>query len=110
MPANFSLSGVVSGESFTVTQTGGTYNSKDVVTANAVTASLAPGDFTPGPGKSASNYIFPTSASGAGQITKANATVMVAPYDVTYDGSAHFVTVVSITGREWRDRSDGGDC
>src|SRR5207248_7798969 len=73
--ANFSLTGVVSGESFTVTQTSGTYNSKDVATANTVTASLAPGDFTPGAGTSASNYKLPTSASGAGQITKTNATV-----------------------------------
>src|SRR5205807_3787886 len=37
--ANFSLSGVMTGESFTVTQTVGTYNSKDVATANTVTAS-----------------------------------------------------------------------
>ena len=29
-PANFSLSGLVSGESFTVTQTAGTYNSPNV--------------------------------------------------------------------------------
>src|SRR5205814_5486394 len=32
------------------------------------------------------------------QIDKANAVVVVNPYSVTYDGHAHFATVVSITG------------
>ena len=49
-PANFSLSGLASGESFTVTQTAGTYNSKDVAAATTVTASLSAGNFTAGAG------------------------------------------------------------
>src|SRR5439155_26282259 len=72
--ANFSLTGLVGTDNFTVTQTVGTYNSKDVATANTVTANLSSGDFTPALGTSASNYSFPTSASGAAHITTTNAT------------------------------------
>ena len=49
--ANFSLSGLVETESFTVTQTVGTYNSKDVTAATTVMASLSPSDFTRGRGR-----------------------------------------------------------
>ena len=41
--ANFSLTGRAGVEAISVTQTAGTYNSKDVVTAATVTASLAAG-------------------------------------------------------------------
>src|SRR5438552_6965332 len=98
--ANFSLSALVGMESFTVTQTSGTYNSKDVLTANTVTANLSSGDFAPGAGTLASNYVLPTTASGPRQITKTNATVLVTPYTTattTYDGHPHTATV-SITG------------
>jgi len=74
-PSNFSLSGLIGSESFTVTQTAGTYNSKDVATATTVTASLAAGDFTASPGTLASNYTLPATASGAGQITPAALTI-----------------------------------
>jgi hypothetical protein len=67
---NFSLSGLVNSENFTITQTGGTYNSKDVPAANTVSATLAAGDFTPAAGTLASNYVLPTTASGPGHITK----------------------------------------
>ena len=39
--ANYQLTGLVNGDSFTVTQLAGTYNSKDT-TANTVTASFRP--------------------------------------------------------------------
>ena len=39
-PSNFSITGLVGSESFTVTQTAGTYNSKDI-NATTVTTSLA---------------------------------------------------------------------
>ena len=48
--ATFSLAGLVGGDTIGVTQTAGTYNSKDVAAANTVTASLAAGDFTAGMG------------------------------------------------------------
>jgi trimeric autotransporter adhesin len=72
---NFSLSGLIGSQSFTVTQTSGTYNSKDVATATTVTASLSPGTITAASGTLASNYNLPTTASGAGQITPASLTV-----------------------------------
>src|SRR5205823_4338246 len=86
IPGNFSLSGLVGTESFTVTKTSGTYNSKDVVTAATVTASLAAGDFTAGAGTLASNYTLPTTASGAGHITAITVTASILgnptkPYD-----------------------------
>src|SRR5207253_3210047 len=84
-------------ESLTVTQTSGTYNSKDVAAANTVTASLSAGHFTSGAGTLASNYVLPTAVSGAGHIIKATATVAVATYNVTYDGQSHTATY-TITG------------
>src|SRR5438477_6277394 len=99
--ANFSLSGLVGMESFTVTQTGGTYNSKDVATANRVTANLSASDFTAAIGTLAANYVLPTTASGLGYITKADAMVVVAPYTTattTYDANPHTATVTSVTG------------
>ena len=59
----------MTGEAISVTQTAGTYNSKDVVTATTVTASLAAGDFTAGGSTLLTNYVLPTTASGAGHIT-----------------------------------------
>jgi Bacterial Ig-like domain (group 3)/YDG domain/Galactose oxidase, central domain len=79
-PANFSLSGLVGTENFTVTQTAGTYNTKDVLTANTVTASLAAGDFTGTNGGVATNYVLPTTASGSGHIVPADASIIVTPY------------------------------
>ena len=76
-PNNFSISGLVGGESFTVTQTAGMYNSPNVASATTVTASLTAGDFTAGTGTLASDYTLPTSASGTGSITAATATIAV---------------------------------
>jgi autotransporter-associated beta strand protein len=89
---NFSVSGLVGGDSFTVNQTAGTYNSPNVASATTVTASLTAGDFTPGSGTLASDYTLPTSASGPGAITAATATIIVTPYTVTYDTNAHTAT------------------
>jgi hypothetical protein len=68
-PADFNLSGLVSGQSFTVTQTEGSYNSPNVTSEATVTALLSASDFTPSAGTLASNYTFPTIASGTGSIT-----------------------------------------
>ena len=76
-PGNFSLTGVISGEGFSVTKSTGTYNSKDVVNANTVTASLGAGDFTPASGTLASNYNLPITASGAGHITPVTVTATI---------------------------------
>ncbi len=86
--ANFSLEGLASGESFTVTQTAGIYDSKDVPTATTVTAVLSASDFTPGTGTLASNYVLPTTASGAGSITPKTLTAsLVGTLSKTYDGT-----------------------
>ena len=89
--ANYSLFGLVGTESFTVTKTSGTYNSANVASATTVTASLASTDFTPA-GTLAINYNSPTTASGPGHITKANALITVTPYSVIYDGKPHTAT------------------
>ena len=68
-PANYSLTGFVVGQGATVTLTAGTYNSKDVLTATTVNVTLAPTDFTATGSTLLSNYILPTTASGAGAIT-----------------------------------------
>ncbi len=92
-PSNFSLTGVISGESFTVTRTAGTYNSKDVSTATTVTASLSAGNFTPGgSGTLASDYTLPTTASGAGNINPALLTVSAANESMTYGGTVPTLT------------------
>jgi phosphotransferase system IIA component len=90
--SNFSLSGLASGESFTVTKTTGTYNSPNVASATTVTTSLLAGDFTPGAGTLASNYTLPTTAGGAGHITAAHPTLTTSGGTFTYDGNAHAST------------------
>src|SRR5215213_5305347 len=97
-PANFSLSGLAGSESISITQTAGTYNNANVALATTVTATLSAGDFTPGPGTLASNYTLLTSASGAGQITKATAVITVTGFSGVYDGAAHGVVSSSAKG------------
>ena len=80
-PANFSLSGLVGSDSFTVNQTVGAYNSKDV-TATTVSANLGAANFTPGAGTLASNYILPLSGPSSTDVT-----VTVPGTQTYYDGS-----------------------
>src|SRR4029079_10534746 len=67
----------------------------DVATANTVTASLAPGDFTANGGTLATNYILPSIATGPCTITKATPIVSIsfAASPINYDGQAHAATV-----------------
>jgi hypothetical protein len=68
---SFMLTGFVSGEGATVNQTVGAFNSKNVGTATTVTANLASDHFAPSSNATLlSNYVLPTSASGAGTITQ----------------------------------------
>src|SRR5437762_3050177 len=85
--ANFSLTGVVMGESITVTKTAGTYNTKDVLTANTITTSLASGDFSPGTLTLLTNYTLPTTASGPGHITPKAATWTTNPNSKLFGAS-----------------------
>ncbi len=89
IPGNYSLSGFVSGESASVTETVGAYDTKNVGTGKTVTATLDSGDFTAGGGTLLTNYALPTTATGAiGIITAAPLTVSgLSGVNRTYDGT-----------------------
>jgi len=87
-PANFSISGLVGTDKFTVTQTMGTYASANAGMNIGVTAYLSAINFTPYGSTMASNYSFPTSASGTGTINpKALTATIVNNPTKTYDGT-----------------------
>ena len=69
-PADFSLTGFISGDGATVNQSAGTYNSANVIGATAVSTTLNGSNFTANTGTLLSNYNLPTTASGAGTITQ----------------------------------------
>ncbi len=69
--ANFLLSGFVTGEGATVGQTAGVYASANAGTANAVTVTLAAGDFAATGATNLANYVLPTAVSGTGAIDQA---------------------------------------
>ncbi len=94
--SNFNLTGLVGTETFTITKTTGTYN---VASAGSrtVTTTLAPIDFTAGPGTLAANYILPTSAAGSGTITTANQTINFAALANKTYGDAPFTVSATAT-------------
>ena len=94
-PGNFSVSGFVGVEGATVTQTVGTYNSKDVLTANNVGAALAGADFAAVGGTLFSNYNLPLNSNGVGVITPATLTGNVTAANRIYDAT----TLATLTGR-----------
>ncbi len=86
-PSNYDLTGFISGEGATVTETVGTYADKNVGT-RAILALLDSGDFQPNAGTNLSNYVLPTSASGPGTITAAPLSIFVSGLpSKTYDGT-----------------------
>ncbi len=88
--ASYSLTGLVSGQGFTIAQTAGSYISKDVAAATTVTATLTAGNFTPVGSTLAGDYTLPTTATGAGTITPKSltATIIGTPTKV-YDGTTN---------------------
>ena len=87
-PANFLLTGFAAGEGAVVTQTFGTYASKDVSTTDAVTAALGAGDFAANAGTLLANYVLPARAVGNGIIDAATLTISVIGTPTkTYDGT-----------------------
>jgi filamentous hemagglutinin family protein len=77
--ANYSLAGFVNGDGATVGQTSGSFASANVGSSINVTASLGATDFVANAGTALSNYVLPTSASGAiGSITPATLTYVAA--------------------------------
>ena len=95
---NFTITGLVSGESASITQTSGNYASADAG-SRTVTASLTSGDFNPGVGTLLTNYILPTTASGTGTIAKRALTISgVSANDKIYNGTtAATLTVAGAT-------------
>ncbi|MEO8244543.1 MAG: YDG domain-containing protein, partial [bacterium] len=85
---DFNLSGFVTGEGATVSQTSGTYASADAAAVNAVTVALGAGDFAATSSTDLANYVLPTTATGNGTITQATLTgsVIGTPTKV-YDGT-----------------------
>ena len=85
--SDYTINTGISGESFTINQTSGIYDSKDVATASSVTATLASGDFTAGSTTLASNYTLPTSAMGSASITPKALDMGLSAENKTYDGT-----------------------
>jgi hypothetical protein len=86
--ANYGLSGFVGSEGASVNQTVGTYNTKDVLTANNVTANLLAGNFTATGTTQLTDYVLPASATGAASITPATITVTgITASNKVYDGT-----------------------
>ena len=85
--ANYQLTGLVGGESASVSQTAGLYNSADVLGANSVSASLSGANFTAGASTSLANYSLPTVATGSASITaKPLSASLTGTISKTYDG------------------------
>ena len=87
--SDYTLSGFVTGQNASVTQTAGSYDAPDAG-ARTVTASLGAGDFSPTGGTNLANYMLPVSASGVGTINqKALAAAITGNPSRTYDGTTN---------------------
>ena len=95
---NYVLTGFVQGEGASVTQTAGTYNSKNVVGASSVTATLGSGDYAANEGTLMSNYTLPTTATGAATITPKSVSASATGVDKTYDGTIAATANVGLSG------------
>ena len=100
-PANYSLSGLVGSETFTVNQTVGTYDSADAG-ARTVSAALAAGNFVGTNGGQISNYSFAPTATGVGTISQ-QALVFIGAIVIgnptkTYDGN----TTATLTAENFK--------
>ena len=85
--SNYALTGFVTGQGATVTQTSGSYASADAG-GRAVTTTLGAGDFVAGSSTDLANYILPTSAAGTGTITqKLLAATITGTPTRSYDGT-----------------------
>ena len=94
-PANYSLSGFIGSDSAAINQALGRYDSANVGN-RTVTATLAPGNFTPSGGTDLRNYTLPTSVSGSGSITPRQlGLVGLTASNKAYDGTT-LATVASL--------------
>jgi len=84
---NYTIAGLVGSETFTIDQTTGLYNNKNVTLANMVTATFSGSNFTGGNEANANNYFLPSGASGAGSITPKQLSGTLADGHSTYGSS-----------------------
>ena len=98
--ANYLLSGFVSGESATITQTVGTYDTAAVGTGKAVTASLS-GAYSPASGTDLSNYSLASTATYTlGVISSKTLTITgIIAQDKVYDGNT--TATIDTTGIDY---------
>ncbi|MCG5644949.1 YDG domain-containing protein [Flavobacteriaceae bacterium LSUCC0859] len=98
-PSNYALGGFVAGESATITQTFGAYDTKDIGTSKEVTVSLTDA-YAPASGTLLSNYSLAATATGtvgnitAKTLTITNITVLDKVYDGTPNSSVNSSTIV----------------
>ena len=96
-PANVALSGMVVGESFTVSTAAiaATYASRNAAPSVAISVNLAGAGLVAGAGTLAANYDIPAVATGTAAITTRVLTVTPTGISKTYDGTTS--AVVSLT-------------
>src|SRR5207244_4168669 len=90
--ATRSLNATIMGD--VVSLTGGTATFADKIVGIGKTVTLAGASLS---GLDAGNYVLASAATTTANISKADATVVVTPYNVTYDGNPHTATY-TITG------------
>ncbi len=84
---DYTLSGFVSGQGATITQTAGVYSGQDAGSW-AVNSTLASANFNAATGTTLSNYVLPASAAGMGQIDPKALSASIVNASKTYDGSS----------------------
>ncbi|MFQ6540389.1 YDG domain-containing protein, partial [Aphanothece stagnina] len=83
----YQISGLVSGEGVTISQTAGVYDSKDVASASQVSAVLTGADYGAAAGTDLGNYSLDLLAEGNGAITPATLSVSLLDQSKVYDGT-----------------------
>lgn len=102
--SNYALTGWLNSDGATVTKTTGVYNNANVGSGKTVTVSLTNADYTATGSTTLSNYILPTSISGAvGTITAAPLTIVGANTTRTYTGLLQTNAAATITGLKGSD-------
>ncbi len=96
-PANVALSGMVVGESFTVSTAAiaATYASRNAAPSVSIAIDVAGAGLAAGVGTLAANYDIPSVASGAGAITTRVLTVTPTGISKTYDGTTSAVVALT---------------
>ena len=95
---NYSLDGLVEGESLTVNKTTATYNSKNVATATTAETTLAEDNFGAGENTLLANYVLPTTANGTASIIAKEITVTATAADKTYDALTSATATLASSG------------